>query len=185
MSILLLGFGCYNQYQAPKVWVMIPYEDFPSTYLKNAAAQLKETNPNIVVSSPLKLPKQAYYVERGRYRADTLIRVLRDQFGDDTLAIGLTTQDISTTQNGVADWGIYGLGFRPGKSCVISTFRLAENKQEQLQKVILHEIGHTLGLDHCKVKTCYMRPAEGGNPLDELSHFCASCSKKINFPSKS
>lgn len=183
LSVLLLSFGCTSiQNHSQKVWVLVPYENFPLSYLKNAATQLAEINPHIKVIAHQHLPKQAFYKQRSRFRADTLIRVLRDQFGKDTLAIGLTTKDISITKNGVNDWGIYGLGFRPGKACVISIFRLEKNKQDQLQKVILHEIGHTLGLNHCKVKNCYMRDAEGGNPLNELTQFCASCSRKLNLP---
>lgn len=40
-----------------------------------------------------------------------------------------------------------GLGYRPSKACVVSSFRLqARNRREQFLKVLLHEIGHTYGL---------------------------------------
>lgn len=44
-----------------------------------------------------------------------------------------------------------------------------------MYKVLVHEIGHTEGLDHCPEKTCLMRDAEGGNPLDEETDFCERC----------
>lgn len=79
-------------------------------------------------------------------------------------------------KNGVADWGVMGLGYRPGRACVISTYRLKnKNKKEQLLKVTMHEIGHTFNLPHCNNKTCLMRDAEGGNPLDEEKDFCNHC----------
>lgn len=69
-----------------------------------------------------------------------------------------------------------GLGYCPGNACVVSTFRLARNNTAtQFYKVAIHELGHTQGLPHCKNKTCYMRDAEGGNPLDEETGFCAPC----------
>jgi archaemetzincin len=69
-----------------------------------------------------------------------------------------------------------GLGYRPGKSCVVSDFRLScKNKNEQCYKLVLHELGHTAGLPHCKVKTCLMRDAKGGNPFDQEKSFCGEC----------
>ena len=54
-----------------------------------------------------------------------------------------------------------------------------KNKTEQFYKVALHELGHTEGLPHCKNKTCLMRDAEGGNPLNEEKEFCISCKKYL------
>lgn len=69
-----------------------------------------------------------------------------------------------------------GLGCRPGKSCVVSDFRMAvKNRNQQFYKVVLHELGHTEGLPHCKTKTCLMRDAEGGNHLDQEKDFCKNC----------
>jgi archaemetzincin len=50
---------------------------------------------------------------------------------------------------------------------------------EQLFKVVLHEIGHTMGLPHCPVQTCLMRDAEGGNPLDDEKDYCTACKKNL------
>ena len=49
------------------------------------------------------------------------------------------------------DWGIFGLGYRPGNAAMVSTFRLRKPGLtiERLQKVVTHEIGHNLGLKHC------------------------------------
>ena len=69
-----------------------------------------------------------------------------------------------------------GLGYRPGRSCVVSDFRVShKNKNQQFYKLVLHELGHTEGLSHCKEKTCLMRDAEGGNHLDEENDFCRNC----------
>ncbi|MBK7764266.1 MAG: matrixin family metalloprotease [Bacteroidetes bacterium] len=115
-------------------------------------------------------------VNKTRYRADSLIHYLSRVTAKGHLTIGLTSKDISTTKNEHADWGVMGLGFCPGKSCIASTFRLkGNNKLEKLYKVAIHELGHTQGLPHCPVKTCLMRDAEGKDHLNEETGFCASC----------
>ncbi|WP_326521356.1 matrixin family metalloprotease [Rhizosphaericola mali] len=92
------------------------------------------------------------------------------------MTLGLTSFDISTTKNSIKDWGVMGLGFEPGKACIASDFRLSSNeKLMQLFKVSIHELGHTQGLKHCKVKSCFMRDAEGRNPTNEEIEFCKTC----------
>ena len=85
------------------------------------------------------------------------------------------------------EYGIFGLGLRPGKICVISTFRLKrkESKQkthERLGKVAIHEIGHNLGLYHCtNDKRCLMNDARGTINQVDLGRvwFCEKCMSKI------
>ena len=73
-----------------------------------------------------------------------------------------------------------GLGYQPGSACVVSTFRLSkENLAEHYFKVSIHELGHTQGLPHCAVNTCFMRDAKGGNPLNEETDFCPACKSHL------
>ena len=80
----------------------------------------------------------------------------------------ITEGDISYNKD-VAnpEWGILGLGLRPGKTAIISTFRLKKGVSQQkilerLKKVALHEIGHNLGLAHCTTNDrCMMTAAKG------------------------
>lgn len=94
--------------------------------------------------------------------------------------VGITTRDISTTKDDIPDWGIMGLGFQPGPASVVSTFRLHKNNvPEELFKVAIHEVGHTMGLAHCEVRTCFMRDAEGKNSTGEEKEFCPQCKKYL------
>ena len=121
-------------------------------------------------------PVLARYLPRNRYRADSLIHFLKSQTSKGHITLGLTNKDISTTKNEVADWGIMGLGFRPGNACVASSFRLSKTETNiQLFKVAIHELGHTQGLPHCNIKSCFMRNAEGGNPTNDEKDFCIKC----------
>jgi archaemetzincin len=131
-------------------------------------------------------PADAYYKPRNRYRAPLILTYLNTYSGYDKI-IGITSKDISTTKNGVYDWGVMGLGSCPGKSCVISTFRIkTPNKvlfEDRFIKVALHELGHTIGLPHCTFSsTCFMEAAEGTiKSVDRETRFlCSNCKKLIN-----
>jgi len=139
---------------------------------------LKETN----------LPRSAYYPARKRYRADTLLNYLLGvRPANYDYIIGITDKDISCTNGIYEDWGVFGLGFMPGRSCVISTFRLKKNMKseehfrERVYKVVLHELGHNIGLDHCPSTNCLMEDAGGTiKTVDaEKLEVCDDCKEKI------
>jgi archaemetzincin len=172
-------FSCQqniNSLNKPRAIIIQPFNDLSASQIEITYNQLKAINPNIVLRKPMLLPASAFYGKRNRYRADLLIRYLKNFGTTDTVVIGMTSKDISTTKGDVEDWGVMGLGYCPGNACVVSTFRLAKrNCAEQFYKVAIHELGHTQGLSHCAINTCYMRDAEGGNPLDEETNFCTYC----------
>ncbi len=154
------------------------FEDFTHQDAKFVFENVRKVYPQTILDSAIKLPRLAFVEERNRYRPDSLIDFLKDRKGMDTISVGLINSDISTTTRNVKDWGVMGLGYQPGKSCIVSTFRLKKmNRNEQLLKVVWHEIGHTRGLAHCIEPTCLMRDAEGYNHLDEETDFCKKCRK--------
>lgn len=165
-----------NSIQAQKVIVIQPLGNFSLNQAERVLSEIKEINPNVVLRKNIEFPKGSYYQPRNRYRADSIIKNLKNNIEKDSVIVGLSEFDISTTKNGIKDWGVMGLGYNPGKSCVVSTFRLSrKNKNEQFYKLVLHELGHTEGLPHCNVKTCLMRDAKGGNPFNEEKSFCNNC----------
>jgi archaemetzincin len=164
----------------PPVIVLQPFNGFSKKYTDHIHQNLKPYFPSLKIQNAIPLPSHAYVHKRNRYRADTLISFLKEGKGKDTITVGLTHFDISTTKGKYKDYGIMGLGFQPGRSCVISTFRLKKHKlKEQMVKLALHEIGHNFDLKHCQNSTCIMRDAEGRNHFDEVHDYCSSCKAKL------
>lgn len=155
-----------------------PFKDLKPESIKFVTNKIKKVYPNIKVLEPIDFPDNTYNKERNRYRADSIIKFLDQRTKENFVTIGLTSKDISTTKGNIKDFGIMGLGFRPGKACVASKFRLSKkNSDEQFFKVAIHELGHTQGLPHCSEKQCFMRDAEGKNPTDEETDFCKKCKR--------
>lgn len=161
----------------PRVIQVQPFRGLKQEEAALVVAELKKVYPFVELLPVAELPGSAYIPARKRYQADAILEYLDGQTNDNAVTIGLTHKDISTTKNGNKNWGILGLGFRPGKACVASTFRLSKkNRARQFFKVAVHELGHTEGLPHCPEKYCFMRDAGGGNPLEEEKRFCEDCS---------
>jgi archaemetzincin len=120
-----------------------------------------------------------------RYEASKILGKFRSK--DNILIV--TEKDIACKKNQYPEWGVLGLGLRPGTVCVISTFRMKRNVSEErildrLEKVSLHEIGHNLGLNHCtKDNSCMMNDAKGTiSTVDkELVYLCPNCKRIIGM----
>lgn len=161
----------------PAVTILIqPFKDIQPESIEKVTEGIKKVYPNVKVLDAIDFPENAYYKERKRYRADSIIKFLNNKTKEGFVTIGLTAKDISATRGTIKDFGIMGLGYRPGKACVASNFRLnKENRDEQFYKIAIHELGHTQGLPHCPEKMCFMRDAEGKNPTNEETDFCKKC----------
>lgn len=169
--------------EKPIVIQIQPFSDMKKVEVDLIAKEISKIYPHLEILRTIEFPENAFYQPRNRYRADSIIKFLNSETKNGFVKLGLTSKDISVTKGKNPDFGVMGLGYRPGKACVASTFRLNKNnKNSQFYKVAIHELGHTQGLSHCPEKTCLMRDAEGGNPTDELKEFCKKC--KAHLQSK-
>ncbi len=157
-----------------------PFEDVKTKQLAEISENIRKIYPKIKILEPIDFPTNAYYQPSNRYRADSILKYLSTKTPNNCVTLDLTNKDISVTKGKVADFGVMGLGYRPGNACVASSFRLnTKNKNEQFYKIAIHELGHTQGLKHCPDKTCFMRDAEGKNPTNEEKDFCQNCKKVL------
>ena len=176
-----------------------PFENFDRSLtdtVLNALASTYAVKVYVLERKPL--PEEAFiHVKTPRYRADKLISMSKKQKPDSLdFVVLLTDKDISTTkrdnlgrikapESKYRDWGVFGLGYRPGPSCIVSTYRLKNTDQgkfiERLKKVSIHELGHNMGLDHCESEHCVMRDAvETIKTIDRVdSNVCDQCRRKL------
>jgi archaemetzincin len=164
--------------------VIQPFEGFPESDIQYLVRRLKvDYTGTVEVRKAIPLPKKYFHVGRQRYIADSLLAFLKRRAVKGELLIGLTHHRIGYTKNDTQVlYGIMGLSNMPGKACIVSSNLINTRgvKQDHLYKVVVHEAGHSNGLPHCPVKTCFLRDANGGNPLREETGFCDSCKRSMN-----
>jgi archaemetzincin len=158
--------------------------------LQAVAASIRALLSTEVAILPARsLPDSAYYTPRHRYRGDDLLAFL-DQAtpAGYSRVIGITGKDISVTRGEVPDWGVFGVARLAGRPGLVSTFRLGAGSaplpvlEARLEKVVVHELGHTFGLRHCSSPGCVMRDAEGSiRPVDSSTgKLCPSCASRLD-----
>jgi archaemetzincin len=164
--------------ETPVVYLQ-PFGRMDDSLVEEVYKKLNDSvNAVIKILPPVAFPLNSYYKPRNRYLADSIIYFLQSKAKPAAYFIGLTDNDISTQKNGGANWGVMGLGYKPGNACVASTYRLKKgnkNLKQRFYKVIIHELGHNYGLPHCANKGCYMMDAEGKMKMDEEHFFCQKC----------
>ncbi len=155
-------------------------------FLKDSIEQFY--NVTIEIAKPAALPAHAYYKPRNRFRADSIIAWLHTiKQRPYRSVVAVTNSDVSVTKSTQADFGVMGLGYKPGDACVVSTYRLkptaksAQHLRERLFKVVAHEMGHNFSLDHCADQQCIMVDAEAKMKLDGIKGLCESCKQKLRL----
>jgi len=156
---------------------LLPLRNSDKKIIANTYIKLSRFLSNLEILPTTNMPSSAYYKPRDRYRADSLIHWLNSKAKSNEIYVGLTGVDISATKGIHEDWGVMGLSYIPGKACVVSYARLKD--KSTFYKVVIHEIGHTMGLPHCSNKTCFMRDADGKDTTGEEKEFCQACKARL------
>ena len=134
-------------------------------------------------------PSRAFDPHRGQYLVTTLLEMLlsRPQ-SEDLNIIGVTDVDLFLP----VFTHVFGSAQLGGSVGIASDNRLrpaAANGpedphlgRERLLKVILHELGHTMGLVHCRLQWCAMSPSRLPEQVDlKDAAFCDNCTATVGM----
>jgi archaemetzincin len=173
--LFLLTISTLSQAQSV---VIVPMGKIDDKLLSVTVQKLKESGVQVRLLKKEAMPSGSYYAPRSRFRADKIIESLSKRAAKNEIYLALTSQDISTSVHQKKDFGVMGLGYKPGNASVVSSFRI-KNKNF-LYRIALHEIGHNKGIDHCPSKNCFMMDAEKKDRTNEMLLLCDKCKKKWN-----
>lgn len=134
------------------------------------------------------VPEKAYNKGRDQYRAEFIQRKVFSETTapENSKVLGVTMKDLYSKGLNY----VFGQAQKPGKVAIISLHRLRPkfwNQQkdknlflERAAKEAIHEIGHTLGLNHCDKNKCVMRFSNNIRETDKKTkQFCKECHQKI------
>ena len=158
------------------------YNDFSITKARFLKQELQRVYPSVELSdNPIKLPEKYYYAPRDRYSRRGLLKDL-SQNKHGTVVLGLTNEVIYEPNEKSPTFGIFGIGSVGGHVAVISSTLPSRKKHsdEHLVKLMMHELGHSFGLNHCKDEHCFMVDAEHGNKFSKTPSFCSQCKAFLN-----
>ena len=134
------------------------------------------------------LPPALFDPVRGQFRADDLVRYLRDQIPTSSpLRLGVTEADLYAYDLNY----VFGISILKQGTSLVSYRRLdnafyslPRNERllyERVMKESLHELGHAIGLDHCQ-SPCLMHFSNSVMEVDvKPLRFCPECARRLNL----
>ena len=158
------------------------YDDFPAQKAQMLADALKEAYPSVSIQKEsLPLPKEHYNKERNRYSGTGLLKDLT-KLRKGNVVLGLTDEVIFKANELSPTYGIFGVSPVGAYVAVISSTRPSgkQHSNDHLVKLMMHELGHSFGLDHCSNQHCFMVDAEHGNKFSQTPSFCNECKTFLN-----
>lgn len=180
---------------------LIPVGEVPAFVMNSIKDEMEGLGLECRMMEKIALPKEAYHSGRGQYNGQTLIEVAlknsEAEFIDSSMPTLLITYADMYFGNSSF---IFGLEY-PAKSCaIISLFRLrtefygerpvSSTLADRAVKEAVHELGHHIGMEHCKNNRCVMSFSSSASDIDKKGKdFCDACklemmTRGIGFDSK-
>lgn len=158
------------------------YDYFSAQKAQMLADALKEVYPSVFIQKEsLVLPKEYYNKERNRYSGTGLLKDL-SRLRKGNVVLGLTDEVIFKANELSPTYGILGISPVGAYVAVISSTRPSgkQHSNDHLVKLMMHELGHSFGLNHCSNQHCFMVDAEHGNKFSQTPSFCNECKAFLN-----
>ena len=156
------------------------YGDFSVDKAKQLKAELEKVYPSVTLADDaIVLPKECYYKPRDRYKGTGLLDDLM-KYRKGGYVLGLTNEIIYQENEISPTFGIFGISDLRDRVSVISCWEPKPHRlltDSEMRELMLHELGHAFGLDHCKDQHCIMVDAEHGNKFSQTQAFCDNCTR--------
>lgn len=191
LIICLILIGCQKhitpkKIEAQRIYLQ-PYDNFTQKEAQELLPVLQKQFSKFlgkqwefIILNSIPLPSDSYIKERNRYEAIKIIQKQSQQRKH--ITIGLTHKDICKDIHGYKHYGIVGLSYTPGNSCIVSDKRLSD--KNNYWKPILHEFMHAYyGAKHCPNDNpkCFMKDAKGHGTFNIQNKLCHSCDSIVKY----
>ena len=162
----------------PLPLALLPFQDVDERLVAQLAGWLAKKGFACTIRRAEPMPAGAWNAVREQYRAELLLKAAREAAAGRVL--GVTDQDLYAEGLNF----VLGMAERPGRAAVITLARLysrdAARFEARMLKEAVHELGHTLGLDHCRHPECVMHFS---NTVADTDHkhadYCSACRAKL------
>ena len=164
---------------------IVPVGEVDAVVKREASSALRSVyDCNVTVHDAKPVPENSYDSSREQYRAEEFIDLAK-RAGSGTKNIAITPKDLFYHRRNY----VFGLAYLGGSGSVISTYRLHTSSDggfshrspedifsDRVRKEVVHEVGHTMGLEHCDDKRCVMNFSPTVREVDlKEETFCGAC----------